>query len=154
MWCFAQCPPISNGLSNGRETEDQGLALYVRSRLYLSSEDGIRTLSRKKANYCSVGAEIKLKWDKGAFRLIDETNADRLTLDGQAIINLLASEAEEGRVYSERKFSDYFENKEGLKSSRTIRRQISQLVEREVLIVKKVDNLFNSQGILSVNLEG
>jgi hypothetical protein len=101
-----------------------------------------------------VGAEIKLKWDKGAFRLIDETNADRLTLDGQAIINLLASEAEEGRVYSERKFSDYFENKEGLKSSRTIRRQISQLVEREVLIVKKVDNLFNSQGILSVNLEG
>ncbi len=139
---------LSNGSGNGGSTAWHNT---VRSRLYLSNEDGIRTLSRKKANYCSVGAEIKLKWDKGAFRLIDETAGDRLTSDEQSIINLIISETEEGRVYSERKFSDYFENKEGLKSARTIRRQISQLVEREILIVKKVDNLFNSQGILSVN---
>ncbi len=147
--------PSANGLSNG--SGNGGSTAWhntVRSRLYLSSDDkGIRNLSRKKANYCSTGEEIKLKWIKGAFEVIDGVS-EVINLEKQIITSLIVSEAAQERFYSARKFSDYFENKNGLRSSKTIRRQINQLTEDGIITLNKVDNLFNSQGVLTVNQEG
>ena len=147
--------PSANGLSNG--SGNGGSTAWhntVRSRLYLSSnEEGIRTLSRKKANYCSVGEEIKLKWHCGAFEVVPLA-INLAKNEKQIITDLIISEAAHERFYSARKFSDYFENKNGLRSSKTIRRQINQLTEEGIITLNKVDNLFNSQGVLTVNQEG
>ncbi|MBO9579862.1 MAG: AAA family ATPase [Sphingobium sp.] len=63
---------------------------HVRSRMYITrpkAEDGgadpsLRILSREKSNYATVGDEIRLRWQEGAFRPYDDAAIWSESLEG------------------------------------------------------------------------
>jgi RecA-family ATPase len=94
--------PSLTGLSSGTGTSGStAWSNSVRSRLYLERVKGddnkefdpdLRELKVKKANYGPVGAELRLRWDNGTFRL-----------DGQhtGSLDRLAAEAKADQVFSD-----------------------------------------------------
>lgn len=117
----------------------------VRSRWYItrSTEEGAdpneRILSRKKSNYSAGGDDINILWRNGAFiRFIPDPHNKRLVGDKIAvrhelerkrkkngILETIASEALQGRVYIAATFSQKFEDKLKLGSASTIKRHLT-----------------------------
>ncbi|WP_339045289.1 AAA family ATPase [Candidatus Mesenet endosymbiont of Agriotes lineatus] len=120
----------------------------VRSRWYLSKPDRAdasdidRVLCRKKSNYsASEQNQISFYWQNGAFvecdahfnseRIVRNSYNKKLDLERgrrhDVILELIASEAYKGKVYTTAQFAKYFEGKLGLGSERSIRERISHL---------------------------
>jgi RecA-family ATPase len=114
--------PSLSGMATGAGTSGStGWSNSVRSRMYLDrvrGDDGIeidtdlRVLRVKKANYGPVGMEIRLRWEKGIFRLDGQSSGafDRLAADAKAdrvFLDLLAEFERQGRDVSSKRSSTY-----------------------------------------------
>ncbi|GFR11886.1 hypothetical protein TNCT_218121 [Trichonephila clavata] len=120
----------------------------VRSRWYLSRPDRAdasyneRILCRKKSNYsASEQDKISFHWQNGSFiqydvsfdseRIVRDSYSKKLDLERirrhDVILELIASEAYIGKVYTAAHFAKYFEGKLGLGSERSIRERIGHL---------------------------
>lgn len=121
----------------------------VRSRWYLTRPDedpGVsaetRILSRKKANYAAASSEITLNWHQGAFICIEQdpearrlaharpgrkNDAER-SRKNKILLDLIASEARKGKLYTTTKFCKAFDGQKGLGSWHTIRDRLDTLI--------------------------
>ena len=114
--------PSLTGLSSGTGTS--GSTAWnnsVRSRLYLDrvkADDGIepdpelRVLRMMKSNYGAIGAEIRMRWDRGRFKLAGggAGTFDRMAAEQHAervFLDLLRLFRGQGRDVSTRKASTY-----------------------------------------------
>ena len=114
--------PSLSGLASGAGTSGStAWSNSVRSRIYFErakGEDGIeidpdlRVLRVMKANYGPVGAELRVRWAKGVFRLDGQSVGafDRLAADAKAervFLDLLAEFERQGRPMSASKSSAF-----------------------------------------------
>jgi RecA-family ATPase len=114
--------PSLSGMANGTGTSGStGWSNSVRSRIYIDrvrDDDGIeidpdlRVLKVKKANYGPVGMEIRLRWEKGVFRLDEQSTGsfDKLAADAKAdrvFLDLLAEFERQGRDVSSKRSSTF-----------------------------------------------
>jgi RecA-family ATPase len=110
--------PSRSGLSSGEG--DGGSTAWsntLRSRLYLSMPDregneqpdkDARVLRRRKANYATRNAEIKLRWHEGVF-VVDKPEATSWRPDADDLfLTLLGASLKEGRRVSENRMANNY----------------------------------------------
>jgi len=145
--------PSESGIQRGNGTcGSTAWNNTVRSRWYLKpAEDkdqkhgNHRILSRVKSNYAAAGEEKQIKWQDGVFINID-LSSDKIQNHSnckiKAILQLIDSEALEGRVYTMNQFAEAFEHQYGFGSKRNIRSKLSEIAKLELIkFIKAPDEL-------------
>ena len=120
--CMLLSHPSLTGISSGAGTSGStAWSNSVRSRLYLDrvKQDGderdpdLRVIRTMKTNYAAVGAEVRIRWDQGRFRLDGrEGNSafDRASSEQRAevvFVALLRRFVSEGREVSHKRSPSY-----------------------------------------------